>query len=195
MCPSIDNLVITLVVGNETHIIVSHDLLNLLISLLNQRVFFSRNKHIGQVERQTTLKCHIVTQVLDIIQELSGTSYATSLDYPTDDVAKRLLTQHLVYITNLFRHELVDHQTSNRSLNHRLHQVTVRIQILHVNMDRSMDIQLLLIVSDRSLFRTIESQTFALCTLAQLGNIIQTKHHILRRYGNRSTIRRVQDIV
>ena len=62
-------------------------------------------------------------------------------------------------------------------------------------MDRSMDIQLLLIVSDRSLFRTIESQTFALCTLAQLGNIIQTKHHILRRYGNRSTIRRVQDIV
>ena len=29
-------------------------------------------------------------------------------------------------------------------------------------MDRSMDIQLLLIVSDRSLFRTIESQTFAL---------------------------------
>ena len=52
-----------------------------------------------------------------------------------------------------------------------------------------------LIVSNNSFFRAIESQAFALSSLAQLGDIIEAQHHILRRNGNRRPVCRIEDIV
>ena len=61
MCPGIDNLVVTFVEGNETHAIVSQDLFYFIVTFLNQFIFFRRDKYVGQVERQTSLKCHVVS--------------------------------------------------------------------------------------------------------------------------------------
>jgi len=52
-----------------------------------------------------------------------------------------------------------------------------------------------LITGNQSLLRTIECQSLALSTRANLGNIVETKHHILRRNGDRRTISRVQNVV
>ena len=52
-----------------------------------------------------------------------------------------------------------------------------------------------LVTSYQCLFRTIECQTLTLCTWTNLSNIVKTKHHILRRNGDRRTISRVKNIM
>ena len=63
------------------------------------------------------------------------------------------------------------------------------------NLHLCMEIALAFIVGNDSLFRTVERQALALCTRTDLSDIIETKHHILRRHSDRSTIGRVQDIM
>ena len=58
-----------------------------------------------------------------------------------------------------------------------------------------MQIGPLLVVSDDRLLGTIESKAFAFDALAGLGDIVQTENHVLRRHGDRSAVRGVQDVV
>ena len=51
------------------------------------------------------------------------------------------------------------------------------------------------VVCNLSLFRSVEHKTLALVALAELGDVVQTKHHILRRHGDRSAVGRVKDVV
>ena len=91
MRPYIDNLVIALVVGDESHRIVVHHLLNLLITFLNDFFLFGRDDNITKVKRQTSAERHIITHVLDIVEELGRTGNTALLDNLTDDVTERLL--------------------------------------------------------------------------------------------------------
>ena len=61
MCPNIDHLIVTFVIGNETHIIVVYDLFYFVVTFLHQGLFFLRNDNITQVEWQTTLERHLIT--------------------------------------------------------------------------------------------------------------------------------------
>ena len=61
MSPCINNLVVTFIISDETHIIVHHDLLNFFVTAFYQFFFFLRNNNITQVEWQTTLERHVVT--------------------------------------------------------------------------------------------------------------------------------------
>ena len=88
MGPGIDNLVVTLIVGDETHVIVLGNLLNLSITLLNQFLLSLRNDDIVKVERQTSLVSHAVTEVLDTIEELASLSETYVLDDVGNDVAQ-----------------------------------------------------------------------------------------------------------
>ena len=89
--PSINYLVVTLVVGDETHIIVSSDLLDVFVTTLNDVYLFLRDDDIVEVEGQTALVCLAVTEVLDTIQEVAGTGHTNCLDNLGDDVAQRFL--------------------------------------------------------------------------------------------------------
>ena len=91
MSPCINNLVVTLVISNESHVIVHHNLVNLFVTTLNKLFFLFRDNDIAQVERQTSLISHLVTQVLDSIQEFTSTSYTDSLNNIANDVTQRLL--------------------------------------------------------------------------------------------------------
>ena len=51
------------------------------------------------------------------------------------------------------------------------------------------------IIGDDGFFWTIESKASTLGSRTNLGYIIQTEHHVLRRNGDRSTIGWVQDVV
>ena len=61
MGPRINNLVVTFVVGDETHVVVHHDLFNLFVTAFHEFFFLLRNDNITQVERQTPFECHVVT--------------------------------------------------------------------------------------------------------------------------------------
>ena len=88
MRPGVDDLVVTLVVGDETHVVVLHDLLHFGISFLDERLFLRGDDHILQVEGETSLEGHGVTQVLDVVEVLCRACHATGLDHLADDVAE-----------------------------------------------------------------------------------------------------------
>ena len=195
VCPSIDDLVITFVVRDETHTIIIGNAFHFFVSATNQFLFFFRNDNITQVERQTAHVCHTITQILDTVQEFAGTSHTYRLDHVGDDAAQSLFGNDVVEITDFFRYDFVDNHTAYGRFHHLLFQLAIRIQVLYHNFNRRMNVYTLLIVGNDSLFGTIECQTFALRTGTELGNIIQAQHHILRRHRNRRAVCRIQDIV
>ncbi len=91
MRPDINDLVVALVAGDETHVIVVHHFINLLITVFNHSFFGSRNNDIFQVKGKTSFKGCVVTKVLDVIQELGRFGSTTLLQNSTDDLAKRFL--------------------------------------------------------------------------------------------------------
>ena len=91
MSPGIDNLVVTLLIGNETHIIVIGDFLNLLMTLSHDFFLLWWNNDITKVERKTGNVSHTITEVLDTIEELAGLCHTDSLDYIRNKSAQSLL--------------------------------------------------------------------------------------------------------
>ena len=58
-----------------------------------------------------------------------------------------------------------------------------------------MNIHFTFIISNQSLFRSVESQALTFSSFSQFGNIIQTKYHILCWHSNRRTIGRIQNVM
>ena len=88
MGPGIDNLIVTLVVGDETHVIVVGNLLDLALSLLYDSLLLNRDDDIVEVERQTGYIGHVVTQVLDAVKEGAGAGHTDCLDNAGDDATE-----------------------------------------------------------------------------------------------------------
>ena len=113
MRPCIDDLVVTLVVGDETHIVVVGDAAHLLVTFLNELGLLGRYDDIVEVERQSGQVSHAVTQVLDAIEELASLGEAHRFDDVGDDVAQRLLGYDLIDIAHLVGDDAIDDDTSD----------------------------------------------------------------------------------
>src|SRR5574344_2910766 len=194
MCPCINNLVVTLVVGDESHVVVVNDFLHLFVTSIHQFIFLLRDDDIAKVERQTALEGHVVTQVLDIIKELAGTGHSTHLYHFRDKVTQGLLVDDIVNVAHFYWHTFVNHQTAYGGLLQYIYNISVLVKILYIYLYQGMEFHTVLIVGYGSLFWTVEHQTLALCTFAHLGYIVQTKHHILRRHCDRRSVGWVKNV-
>ena len=58
-----------------------------------------------------------------------------------------------------------------------------------------MKVNTFLVVGDVNLLRRVECDTLAESAFAGFGDVVQTKHHILRRNGDRRTVGRVKNVV
>ena len=178
--PDIDDLVVTLVVGDSTHVIVHLDLLGTGITLSDDFGLAVRNQHVIQVERQTALECHVVTHVLDIVKELSRTGHTAVADNTGDDIAQRLLGNQLVNVTNLVGHGIVEDDAAHRGvLDELLLVLTIGVDHVNNHTDDGMHRHLTLVIGHQSLLGTVELESLALVALAQLGDIVETEYHIL----------------
>ena len=111
MSPCVDDLIITLVVGDETHVVVHRDLLNLLVTPLDDFGLFFRDDDIVEVERQTAFVGHAIAEVLDAVEEIARTGHTDHLDDTGNDVAQRLLGDDRIDETDFLRHDFVDNDT------------------------------------------------------------------------------------
>ena len=101
VCPSIDHLVVTLLIGDKTHIEVGGNVVDLILTLLHNGLLVVRNDDIVEVKRQTSEVCHAITQVLDAIEEGAGASHTHRLNYDGNEVTQRLLRNDAIEETNL----------------------------------------------------------------------------------------------
>ena len=178
MRPGIDNLIVTLVIGDESHVIVVSNLTNLLITLLDQVGLLLRDDDIVEVERQTGQICHAVTEVLNTIEELTSLCETYVLDNIGNDITQTLLRDDLVNEAYLLRNDAIHNDTTYRSFNHVAYGLAINDVVDH-HLHLGVEIALTLIMGNDSLLGTIESKALTLGLGTDLGDIIETKHHIL----------------
>ena len=176
--PGIDHLVVTLVLSDEAHVIVVLDGANLFVTALHDFLLFWRDDDIVEVERKTCNVSHTVTEVLDAVEELAGTSHTYSLDYVGDESAQSLLRDDIVEEAYFLWDDLVDDDTSYRCLHHALLELAVHY-VLHDYLNRSVEVALALVVSNDSFLVAVERKARALCTRTELCDVVETEHHIL----------------
>ena len=71
----------------------------------------------------------------------------------------------------------------------------VVIDVIDQHLDRSMECHTLFVESDDGFFGTVERQSGTLCPGTKLGDVVEAEHHVLRRYGDRCAIGRIEDVV
>jgi len=150
--PNIDDLIVTFVVGNGTHGVFHHDVVNFFVPFLNQGFLFCGNNHVFQVKRKTTLEGHVVTKVLDIIEELGCSGYPTRGDYPTNDIPEGFLGENFVDVTHFFGYELIDHDTTDRCLNHVVNGLSVNRSVVNTHVHLGMQGYLTFVIGDGRFF-------------------------------------------
>ena len=73
--------------------------------------------------------------------------------------------------------------------------IAVLVDVADYALNQRMHIHLALVEGDDSFFGAIESEAFALGSWTHLGNVVEAKHHVLRRDGDGVATGRRQDIV
>ena len=159
--PGIDNLVVTLGVGDEAHVVVLGNLAHLFVTLLHQVFLRLGDDDVVEVERQTGLVGHAITEVLDAVEELAGLSETYVLDNVGNDVAQRLLGHNLIDIAHLFRNDAIHDDTTHGGLDHTLAGLAVD-DIVYQHLHLGVQVALAFVMSDDGLFGTVEGESLTL---------------------------------
>ena len=137
MRPCIDNLIVTLGIGDESHLVVGLDLINLVLAFLHDAFLLFRNDDIIKVEGKTCQVCHTITQILDTIQELTCASHTYDLDNIRNDAAQGLLRNDVIEIAHFIRDDAIDDDATYGRVDHAVFQLSIN-QILYNHFHRGM---------------------------------------------------------
>src|SRR5690606_22252796 len=83
--PDIDNLVVTFVIGNKTHVIVIPNLIYFFLCSSYQLSFYFRNGKVVDTERQTTTEGRTESECVGVIQEFNRLRNIGIFQDRTDD--------------------------------------------------------------------------------------------------------------
>ena len=176
--PNVDDLVVTLVVGDKTHVVVLHDGVRTLVTLLHELLLLLGDNHRVEVERQTALESHAVTHVLDVVEERSHLVGAGLLHHHGDDVAQRLLRKHRIDVAHLLGNDLVEEDAADGRIFQDAHPLTVLVDVVHHALHLGVQVGAFLVVGDDRLLRAVEDQPLALDALARLGDVVESQNHV-----------------
>ena len=86
--PDVNDLVVTLVVRDQTHVVVVHHLPDLRRGLFHQLFLFRWDDDVVQVERQSALEGHGESKLLDVVQELCCARNAHTVQHVGNDATQ-----------------------------------------------------------------------------------------------------------
>src|SRR5574344_1278566 len=110
--PSINHLIVTLVIGDEAHIVIICNLTDFLSSFGNQLILFLMNNNVVKVEGESCFIGHAVAKILDTIKESTGFCKTNTLTHICNNIAKALLGNNLIYVANFVRNDAIHYHTA-----------------------------------------------------------------------------------
>ena len=113
VCPRINYLIVTLLICDETHFVISLHLVDLTLTLTYDICLLNRNDDIIEVEGKTGNVGHTVTEVLNTIKELTSTSHTNCLNNVSDKTTKGFLRDNTIEESNLSWDNLINNYTTN----------------------------------------------------------------------------------
>ena len=173
MRPRINHLVITLFISNETHFVVSFNLVYFSLSLVNNIDFFFWHNYIVQVERKTSRISHTVAKVLNTVKESAGTCHTNRLDYIGNKTTQRLLGYNAIEESYFSWNNPIDDHSPNRCFYHTFLKFAID-KVINNNLYLCVEVTMSFIMSNNRLFVSIEAQSLAFSSRTDLGDIIET---------------------
>ena len=193
--PGVDDLVVALVVGDETHTVVAHDLLYALVTGLDDIGLFGGDDDVVEVEGQTAFVGLEVTEVLDAIEEFAGARHTDGLDDAGDDVAERFLGDDGVDEAYFGGDDFVDDDTTDGGFDEVTNGESVFVEVVDEHLDGGVHGDTLLIVGDDGFFGSVEGEAGSLGAGTELGDVVETEHHVLGGDGDGGAVGGVEDVV
>ena len=192
MCPNIYDLIISFTIGQNTVVIILHDIIDFLLSLIDNKLLFRRYPQINKSETQTRKSRLLKADLLDIIKKIYRHCTAGYLKAIMDHIAKLLLIKKYVVKRHLAVKNIIEQTSAGRSLYNRANFLVFAVKYHFVfrkaNLDPGMYINLTHLTG-RDCFKGIpEYHSLTLLTITHTGNIIITKHHILRWAKHRGAV-------
>src|SRR5690606_2073240 len=160
-CPHVDYLVVTLVVSDQTHVIVHGDRFYLLVCFCDEIFLTVRNDDISKAERQSAFESEFVTHVLDIVEECCCCWNVGHGQNLSDDITERLLGEDFVDVTCSFRNYLIEQYTSCCSLDDFPNKLSFFVEVFCTNFNPCVELEPSFVQGDVHFLSRIECQSFS----------------------------------
>ena len=206
------DLLITLIISNQTTGELALSLGNLSLSCFQNILLLRRNSNIRNSYGHTCNTCIVIAQILYAVNNLSSTAGSQFIKALSNQLAQLLLIHQnaqgplasfliLLVGTNLWRQNLIEDHAAQRGSNQTIILGSTIFLLLHnLNLNFSLNIQLLMLICQQSLINTGENLALTNNWMlwrgfAQLGQVVSTQNHILGRNDNRTAILWCQNVV
>src|SRR5437899_2589626 len=201
MRPNIDDLVVSLAVGDDALAILLLNLANLLVGLFQLGLFLFRNDHVRNSNRNAGFGCFGETELLQFVQCGHRLRWTSDLVTAPDNVAELLFTGGFVEKSKLAGPNLIENDPAWRSLDSFRLSIPIdglpaKIGVLNPNAIVRANAAL---CHGKFHFGRIgkEREPLAVFTLTSriLGEVITTQRDVLRRRGNGLAARGRENVI
>ena len=206
--PGVYYFFITLFFCDKTTLVVFGDTIHSILRLLDQFRLFWRNRHVGNGYCHSCSGRILISHRLDIIQNFRCLCSAMGMDDFFKDLFQAFFAYMEVYfqchfilgVTSIYkaqvlRKNLVKDKPSHSGLHNALLCSAIGKSLFYSYFNPGLKSDHPVFIGKDCLIDTLKEFTFALCSRSFLGQVVDTKDHILRRNGHRATIGRLQQVV
>ena len=217
--PCVNNLNVTLSLGEEAVLVVLVDLVNAVLCLLKKLWLMLRNNSIPDRNGQTGKRCVVETSFLDVVQDWLNISHWITVTAIVDQNTNVRLNHLVVDVWIILWQALtVENNATNSGLKtlgslsnvqililttagHNAEDSTTIIRnvcIFSAYADNNLCLKIKVTISlnsQESILKACEGKCLSICTGLLGSKVVDTKDHILRRNGQNLTRSRASEVV
>ena len=204
VAPDGDDLVVAFAVGDGAVEVLLLHLDDFLFGVFDELVLVAGNEHVVDADGDAGLGGVIETQGLQVIEQFDGGFEPIAQVGVINELLHALLLEQAVDIGHLLRQVRIENHTADSGLNElTLHANGINVShvlrvvgsgevdeftgVAQANWSQQFDFAGF--KSEDDIFGSTEDATFTLGTGLGLGEVVKTQHHVLRRNGERQTVR------
>ena len=206
--PGLHYLFVPLLVSNQAALVVSGDPIHRILGSGNQLRLLGRHGHIGNRYGHGRSGGIFVAHGFNIIQHLGGLGGAMGVDDFLQDLLQLLFSYqevHLqfqlvagnapVHVAQILGQDLVKEKSSQGRGNCLCQGISLGIRSLAAHMNAGLQGNIAVFVCQNGFIYALVISALTLGPRSLLGQVIDAKHHILRRHRHRSSVGRLQQVV
>ena len=192
LSPGLDDFLITLFFCDQTTAILLCDLVHSLLRFLDQFRFLRRHGHIRNGHGHCSLRRILISHCLHIIQHFCRLCGAVDIHNAFQDLFQMLLCNMEINLRKQFvffdgtinesqilRNDLIKEHSAERCLDHGEFCFAILVFFAHADMNFCMKRKHTVLIRQDRLINIPEILSFTLGSVTFLGQIVNTKNHIL----------------
>ena len=205
--PDLDDALVALFVGEQAALELLFNRADFLFGSFQNRRLLRRHDNVGHGHGDSADGGILVAHRLDVVQHAGSLRHAVLAETHIDDLTQLLLANQernfqiklmlgicTVYIAQILRNVFVKDQTANGTINNLRNPLITNISG-NPYFNLCVNGNIAFIVSHEGFVDIPENLAFALFAILFHGQVIRTQNHILCRNSNRTTVRRLQQVV